>query len=108
MIDVVNNRQANRTRNEPGRNTSPAGENSKTWERRDKAAARARMSFLDIWVFAKDCKLLPVNSLFNRKIQFITQMDNCNGVRIAQKSLFFYRGIASEDVLCSIHLYDIL
>jgi hypothetical protein len=79
-----------------------------TWERRDKAAARARMSFLDIWVFAEEYKLFTFKFTLQQKSLWITKMDTGMGVRIAQKSLFFYTGIASEHVLCVTHLYDII
>jgi len=60
-IEIAKNRQVDKTRAKAGINASLAGINSKTWATREDAAARARMSFLDIWV-----------------------------IRIAQKSLFFY------------------
>jgi len=60
-IEIAKNRQVDKTRTKPGINASLAGINSKTWATMEDAAARARMSFLDIWV-----------------------------IRIAQKSLFFY------------------
>jgi len=66
--EAAKERKAARFRNESGINPILAGKNSKTWDTIDNAAARARLSFLDIWI-----------------------------IRIAQKSLFFYMRIEDRE-----------